>query len=185
VAQRSSALPPPPDLRAPPRELVAALRTHLTEAEVAGRCADLLTGADPAEHADLLPYLAGRPGAAYPSDGWAEHWPRVWGARGLLYVWDESAADAVLAGLRDDAWRVAEMCLKVCTLRTLPAGDDAARLAGHELPRVRAAAARALGAAGDVEHVSAVEGLLDDEAEEVRRTAHRALERMRTRLDLV
>jgi hypothetical protein len=185
VAPRSSALPPPPDLKAPPRELVAALRAHLTETEAAGRCADLLTGADPAEHADLLPYLAGRPGAAYPSDGWAEHWPRVWGARGLLYVWDDSATGAVLAGLRDESWRVAEMCLKVCTLRDLPAGDDATRLAGHELPRVRAVAARALGAAGDVEHVSAVEDLLDDGSEEVRRAAHRALERMRTRLDLV
>lgn len=184
MPHRLGRLPPPPDLKAPPRELVAALRTHLTEADAAGRCADLLTGADPAGHADLLPYLAGRPGAAYPADGWGEHWPRVWGARGLLYLWDDSATDAVLAGLRDDAWRVAEMCLKVCALRDLPAGDDAVRLAQHELPRVRTAAARALGEAGDVEHVTAVEDLVDDGSEEVRRAAHRALERMRARLDL-
>jgi hypothetical protein len=177
-------LPPPPDLEALPRELVAALRTHLTEAAAADRCADLLAGADPADHADLLPYLAGRPGAAYSDGGWARYWPRVWGARGLLYVWDDRASDAVLAGLRDEAWRVAEMCLKVSTLRDLPAGDDAARLSRHELPRVRAAAARSLGSSGDVEHVPALEGLLDDPAEEVRRAAHRALERMRTRLDL-
>ena len=188
MSRRSPGLPPPPDLAAPPRELVAALRARLSESETAGRCADLLTGADPAVHADLLPYLAGRPGAAYPADGWAEHWPRVWGARGLLYVWDDTddtVPDAVLTGLRDDAWRVAEMCLKVCALRDLPAGDDAVRLAGHELPRVRTAAARALGAGGDVEHVAAVEELLDDDSEEVRAAAHRALERMRARLDLV
>jgi HEAT repeats len=177
-------LPPPPDLRALPRELVAALRTHLTEAEAAERCAELLAGAEPADHADLLPYLAGRPGTAYFEGGWAGYWVRVWGARGLLYVWDDRATNDVLAGLRDDSWRVAEMCLKVSTLRALPAGDEAARLSRHDLPRVRAAAARALGAAGDVEHVTAVGDLLDDGSEEVRRAARRALERMRTRLDL-
>ena len=178
-------LPPPPDLEALPRELVAALRTRLTESQAAALCADLLGGAPPEEHADLLPYLAGRPGATYFEGGWADYWPQVWGARGLLYVWDDGVTDAVLAGLRHKAWRVAEMCLKVAALRDLPAGDDAARLSGHELPRLRAAAARALGAAGDVEHLAAVEDLLDDPSEEVRRAAHRARERMRSRLDLV
>ena len=48
-------LPPPPDLAALPRELVAALRTHLTESQAAARCADLLAGASPDEHADVLP----------------------------------------------------------------------------------------------------------------------------------
>ena len=180
----SSRLPPPSDLRALPRELVAELRTHLTEAEAADRCAGLLAGADPAGHAELLPYLAGRPGAAYPDGGWADYWPRVWGARGLMYVWDDRATGSVLAGLSDHAWRVAEMCLKVGALRQLPGGDAAGRLARHELPRVRAAAARALGAGGDVEHVAAVEELLDDPSDEVRRAAHRALGRMRSRLDL-
>ena len=175
-------LPPPPDLDARPRELLGALRGRLTERDAAARCALLLTGAPAEEHADLLPYLAGRPGAAYPADGWGEHWPRVWAARGLLYVWDDGAEPAVLGGLGDQAWRVAEMCLKVCALRGLPAGDDAARLARHDLPRVRAAAARALGAAGDVEHVPAVEELFDDDAAEVRRAADRALEQLRARL---
>ena len=177
-------LPPPRDLEALPRELMASLCTHLTEHEAASLCADLLAGAAPGDHLDVLPYLAGRPGAAYPDGGWPDYWVRVWGARGLLYVWHDTAAGPVLAGLRDEAWRVAEMCLKVSTRRDLPAGDDAVRLAAHELPRVRAAALRALGAAGDVEHVDAVEESLHDDSEEVRRAAHRALDRMRARLDL-
>jgi HEAT repeats len=186
VAQRSSALPAPPDLKAPPRELVAALRAHLSEAEAAGRCADLLTGADPAEHADLLPYLAGRPGAAYPAEGWADHWPRVWGARGLLYVWDDSAAPAVVAGLDDEHWRPAEMCLKVSTKRELgEAGPRAAVLAVEgELSRVRVQAVRTLGAVGDTEHVAVVRELLDDEDQAVRRQAARSLTQLARRLDL-
>lgn len=177
-------LPPPDDLTAIPRALLADLAALVGEDGAARRCADLLAGADPARHADLLPHLAGRPGAVYFEGGWTDSWPRVWGARGLLYVWHDDAAGAVLAGLRDEAWRVAEMCLKVSRVRELPAGDDAVRLAGHELTRVRAAAVRALGAAGDVEHVATVEDALDDEAEEVRTAAHRALGAMRTRLDL-
>ena len=64
------------------------------------------------------------------------------------------------------------------------AGDRAARLATHELPRVRAQAVRALGAVGDTEHVATVRERLDDEHPDVRRAAARALERLTTRLDL-
>ena len=108
----------------------------------------------------------------------------MWGARGLLYVWDDSATGAVLDGLRDESWRVAEMCLKVSARRELPCGDDAVRLAGHELPRVRATAMRALAACGDIEHVDACRDALDDPDEEVRRAAARAVERLEARLDL-
>ena len=177
-------LPPPRDLEAQPRELLAELAAVVGEPEAARRCAGLLAGDDPARHTDLLPHLAGRPGVGYFTNGWAGYWPRVWGARGLLYVWHDDATGAVLGGLSDEAWRVAEMCLKVSALRELPAGDDAVRLAEHELPRVRAAAMRALAAAGDVEHVDAAREALDDESEEVRRAAHRALKTMRDRLDL-
>jgi hypothetical protein len=177
-------LPPPPDLEVLPRELLGALGVHLTEAEAATLCADLLAGARPEDHLDVLPYLAGRPGAAYPDGGWPPYWPRVWGARGLLYVWDDRAAAAVLAGLTDEAWRVREMCLKVSALRLLPVGDVGTGLAAEPLPRVRAAAARALGEAGDVEHVPVVRRLRNDASEEVRRAAGRALDRLAQRLDL-
>lgn len=177
-------LPLPVDLTAPPGVLVADYAARVGELAAVDACVDLLEGADPVGYADVLPHLAGRPGASYFVGGWRDYWPRIWGARGLLYVWDDAATDAVLAGLGDAAWRVAEMCLKVSALRELPAGDDAVRLSGHELPRVRAAALRALGAAGDVEHVDAVRNARDDETEQVRRAAARALDRMEARLDL-
>lgn len=181
-------LPPPSDLTAPPRALVGELVAHLTEPDVARTCADLLRGADPEAAAPVLPYLAGRPGVHFLSGEWteADYWPRVWGARGLLYAWSDTdtVADAVLTGLCDRVWRVAEMCLKVCVRHELACGDDAVRLAGHDLPRVRATAARALGASGDTEHVAAVHGLLADPSQDVRRAAGRALERMERRLDL-
>src|SRR5215203_3916827 len=34
-----------------------------------------------------------------------DYWLRVWGARGLLYAWDDSARAAVLRALDDEAWR--------------------------------------------------------------------------------
>jgi hypothetical protein len=180
---------PDPEENDTPRDRLARLAAHLGEADAARRCASLLAAPAPPDGPDdraTLRYLGGRSGEALlaGSASWRPYWSRVWAARGLLYVWDDDAGGAVLAGLADEAWRVAEMCLKVSALRELPAGDDAVRLADHDLSRVRAAAVRALGAAGDVEHVAAVEDALDDEAEEVRRAAHRALGTMRNRLDL-
>ena len=89
---------------------------------------------------------------------WKDYWVRTWGARGLLYVWDDSAAPAVVAGLDDEHWRPAEMCLKVSTKREIgEAGPRAAVLAVEgELPRVRVQALRTLGAVGDTEHVDVV-----------------------------
>jgi hypothetical protein len=155
-------------------------------ATAAALCAEVLAAATPAEHPDMVRYLGGPSGEALlrGSPSWQPYWAPTWGARGLLYVWDESAAPAVLDGLRHEAWRVAEMCLKVATKRRLPCGDDAVRLAGHELPRVRAVAMRALGLCGDTEHLDAVRAGLDDEAEEVRQAATRALDRLADRLDL-
>jgi HEAT repeat protein len=110
---------------------------------------------------------------------------RTWGARGLLHVWDDSATDAVVRGLADEHWRPAEMCLKVTARHDVAGtGDAAAALAGHELPRVRAQAMRALAVVGDHEHVAAVRDRLDDPDVEVRKQAARALEGMERRLDL-
>ena len=121
----------------------------------------------------------------YPAQ-WKDYWVRTWGARGLLYVWDDSAAPAVVAGLDDEHWRPAEMCLKVSTKRELgEAGPRAAVLAvDGELPRVRVQALRTLGAVGDTEHVDVVRELLDDEDQAVRRQAARSLSLLARRLDL-
>lgn len=169
-----------------PRDLLARLAAHVGDARAAQLCAELLAAAEPGDHPETLLYLGGEAARSVleGGGGWQPYWSRVWGARGLLYVWDDSAARAVLDGLDDPAWRVAEMCLKVSARRGLPAGDGAVRLADHELPRVRAAAVRALGACGDVEHVAAAQAATYDDEEDVRRAAARALERMAARLDL-
>ena len=179
-------LPVRPPGRPHPRDLLGLLEAHVGTAAAARLCAEVLSSDDPHEHADTVLFLGGPAGRSVLEDGtsWKPYWTRVWGARGLLYVWDEPVAPVVLERLTDEHWRVAEMCLKVSALRELPCGDDAVRLAGHELPRVRAAAARALGAGGDVEHLSAVHDLLDDPDEDVRRAAARALERAQERLDV-
>jgi HEAT repeat protein len=169
-----------------PRETLALLESRVGTARAAMLCAELLAADDPHEHAETVELLGGPAGRSLLEDGtsWKPYWARVWAARGLLYVWDDAAAVAVLDGLSDEHWRVAEMCLKVCARRDLPGGDGAARLAGHDLPRVRAAAARVLAVAGDTEHLATVRALADDPAEEVRRAAARALDRLAERLDL-
>jgi len=76
---------------------------------VAG-CVELLAGRD----ADVgLVYVLGGPAAdsvlgPHPRRD-QRYWLRVWGARGLLYAWDDSARDTVLAALADESWRVREM----------------------------------------------------------------------------
>ncbi|MGI8693583.1 MAG: HEAT repeat domain-containing protein [Geodermatophilaceae bacterium] len=179
-------VPPPDDVAAQPRALMAELTRHVDEETAARVCADLLGGADPQGYPAALPYLAGRAAPGFLAGTWGPgYWSRIWGARGLLYVWTPDATSAVVAGLPDPAWRVGEMCLKVAAKREIfSAGDGAARLADHELPRVRGAAMRALGAVGDTEHVRTVRAALDDPDPDVRRHADRALTAMAERLDL-
>jgi len=179
-------VPPPRDLSAPPRTLMAELARHVDQAAAAQVCTDLLGGADPHDYPGALAYLAGRGTEKFLAGTWGpKYWSRVWGARGLLYVWSSDATPAVLAGLSDPEWRVAEMCLKVSAKREVPtAGDGAVQLADHELARVRAAAMRLLGKVGDTEHVATVRVGLDDPDADVRRHADGALLAMTERLDL-
>lgn len=170
-------------------ELIVELADRLGADAFTARCVALLEGAPREEHLDVLPWLTGHDWSEGESvrdaASWKDHWLRTWGARGLLHVWDDRAAGAVVGGLGDEEWRPAEMCLKVAAAHEVAgAGDGAARLADHPLPRVRASAVRALAVVGDTEHVRAVTDLLDDPDEAVRRAAARALERMRGRLDL-
>ena len=182
-------LPPPRDLDVPVGALVQELAALLGVDATVGLCLDLLAGADRRDHVVELPYLTGltfEPGSPrLEPHRWPDHWVRTWGARGLLHVWSEDATGPVVAGLADEHWRPAEMCLKVSTRRELgQAGPGACALLGHPLPRVRGQALRTLGAAGDTEHVDAVRRALDDAHPDVRRQAGRALERMSARLDL-
>lgn len=109
-------------------------------------CASLLAGrvGDPT----LLRALAGpaATGVLRGQAGGVEgYWPRVWGARGLLYAWDPSAARAVVRAAADNSWRVREMVAKVAARRHLGnAAPAMAALCGDPVPRVRRAAERAL-----------------------------------------
>jgi hypothetical protein len=185
-----TALPPPRDLEAPVGELIAELADHLGVRLTVDLCVGLIEGADRNDHADAMPYFTGivfdeESPVYYPAQ-WKDYWVRTWGARGLLYVWDDSATPAVVSGLDDEHWRPAEMCLKVSTKRGIgEAGPRATVLAVEgELPRVRVQALRTLGAVGDTEHVDVVRGLLDDEDQALRRQAARSLTLLARRLDL-
>lgn len=67
------------------------------------------------------------------------------GSPWLLWAWDDMAFSSVTSALRDDAWRVREMALKVVSRHRL---EDAlaivADLQEDSAGRVRAAASRAL-----------------------------------------
>jgi hypothetical protein len=178
-------LPPPSDPDGTPRDLVTELGIRVGEAIAARWCAELLAGGDPHDFVGMLPYLGRNTAVAAFDPAWHAYWPRTWGARGLLYVWDDSVAGQVVAGLADEHWRPAEMCLKVATGHQIgEAGPAAILLVDHDLPRVRVNAVRCLGVVGDTEHVAAVRMALADDDSAVRRTAARSLTLMSARLDL-
>jgi hypothetical protein len=178
-------LPSPSAPAGTPRGLVTELGGLVGVEPAAGWCADLLAGADPHDYVAMLPYLGKNCADAAFDPRWHDYWHRTWGGRGLLYVWADSVAPTVVAGLGDAHWRPAEMCLKVSALRELgEAGPGAVPLAAHELPRVRSNAIRCLGVVGDTEHVDVVTSGLDDDDVTVRRAAARALTLMSYRLDL-
>jgi HEAT repeat protein len=122
--------------------------------------------------------------------GWAEldpvnfYWARVWAARTFLYVWRDDAVDALLVAADDPAWRVREHVARITAQRELGQLVDAlVPLLDHEIPRVRTAGVRALGAAGEYEHLEAVRELRDDPDRTVRAAVERALDRLAIRLD--
>ena len=63
-----------------------------------------------------------------------------------MYVWEPGAEGAILAGLRDRAWRVREMSAKVARRRGIVRAEPILeRLLDDPTTRVRAAAESALG----------------------------------------
>ncbi len=152
-------------------------------------CAELLSGeaTHDAEDRPSIVWLGGAHAEAllsYEELGAQDYWPRVWAARGLLYVWSPRAASAVLAALEDSAWRVREMALKVVRLREIgEAGEAAASLVADEVTRVRVAALRALAKVGEGEHAEVVREAADDPESSVSEAALSALETMSRRLE--
>jgi HEAT repeats len=114
--------------------------------QVIDGCIALLSGR--AVDDDLIMALGGPAGQNVIDDGPAQrnqYWGRVWGARGLLYAFDERAADAIIEALGDEHWRVREMAAKVIARHELGVALPAvAELRDDPVPRVRAAGERAL-----------------------------------------
>ncbi len=98
---------------------------------------------------DGLVISLGGPGAQQVLDGReggrSGYWPRVWAARGLLHVWDDKATAAIVHAISDESWRVREMAAKVVAKHGVDVALDAMLgLREDEVPRVRAAAQRAI-----------------------------------------
>jgi len=129
-----------------PRASIEAECRRVGAEQVVTSCVQILSGGE--VDAATLFVLAG-PGAEHvlrgQEGGVAGYWPRVWAMRGLLYAWEDAATRVVIEGAGDESWRVREMCAKVVTRHRLGDAVDAmARLSDDQVPRVRAAAERAL-----------------------------------------
>jgi hypothetical protein len=178
--------------REKPREVVRAACAEYGENTVIDWCVAFLTGeisGDEAYGAEL-PKLQAITGSANPG-GWSApcdpvnyYWIRVWAARVFLYVWRDDVVDALLVAATDPAWRVREHVARITAQRELGQVADAlVPDLSHELPRVRATATRAIGAAGESEHAEALQDLADDPDPTVRAAAEKALTRLENRLD--
>jgi len=127
-----------------PKERIEAECRRRGKDAVLADCLALLSGETDLR---LLRSVAGR-GADKYFDG-EEHddtyWFRVWAMRGLLWSWDDRAIPAVIGAFTDEAWRVREMAAKVVARHLVAeAGPAVAELRDDPVPRVRAAAERAV-----------------------------------------
>ena len=125
-----------------PRERVELECARRGRAAVVDGCVRLILGDD--SDTGLITVLGGDSARWGLANG-RDDWYRVWAARGLLWAWEDSALDAVVAALGDEAWRVREMAAKVVARHLV--GDALAAVAvlrDDPVPRVRAAATRAV-----------------------------------------
>ena len=177
--------------RGDPGERVAKACERWGDDEVVRRCAALLrhrpgdlVAGDLLDLAVVLGGLRDRDWLAGGKPPGHSYWARVWAARALRYVWNEGASSSVIHGLGDEHWRVREMSANV--VRDYEIADSAERLValtGEDVPRVRRAAALALGVVGEGEHAAAIRELVDDPDPAVAGAAANALAAMSRRLD--
>ena len=165
----------PVDLAIAPR--LAAAVERFGEPTVVLRSLSLIAGNN--EGDEFLLYVGGDHARGILNGAPPLYWPELWGTRALLYVWDDSAALAVTAALENQAWRVREMATRVAAARTLPVIEQLTTLLTDDVPRVRAAAARALGALGGAEQIDSIRPLLKDGEIDVRRGAQQAIDQLR------
>ncbi|MCU1404763.1 MAG: repeat protein [Glaciihabitans sp.] len=169
----------PVPVNASPADRIAAAVNLYGERDTVDRAAALIGGANAGE--DFLLFVGGKHAQGILDGAPALYWPELWGTRALMYVWHESASMAVRSALTNQAWRVREMAAKVVALRELPFIENLLPMLDDEVGRVRAAAARAIGAVGDFDNGTALKALLKDPDIEVRRPAGEALQQIATR----
>jgi HEAT repeat protein len=96
-----------------PRDSIERECERRGQDKVIAGCMALLQGRS--VDAELI-YALGGPPARWVFTGTEpgpDYWLRVWAARGLLWAWDETALSCIMTALKDEAWRVREMALKV------------------------------------------------------------------------
>lgn len=129
-----------------PRESIEVACREEGTVAVVNACIDLLRGEElTAQWGLILAGPASHTVLAGGEGGPSGYWSRTWALRGLLYAWDPSANDVVIASLTNEAWRVREMAAKVINRHRL--GDAVSALAlmqDDPIDRVRVAVRRAL-----------------------------------------
>jgi len=172
---------PTPDvpIDAPTAERIAHAIATLGEAGVVERATALLAGLNAGD--EFLLSVGGRHAQGILDGAPPLYWPELWGARAFLYAWNDTAAQAVRAGLGNQAWRVREMCARVVAERSLELAETLRPLLTDDVARVRAAAARALGAVGEASDKELLANLFRDPEIDVRRGAEQATKQLTTR----
>jgi hypothetical protein len=160
------------------KRLAAAVELY-GEAVVVRRAISLLAGNNEGE--DFLLFVGGDHARGILDGAPVLYWPELWGTRALLYVWDDSAEEAVSAAMANQAWRVREMGARVAAARKLQLSAAVGGLLTDEVARVRATAARSFGDLGTLEDVDALRPLLKDPEIDVRRGAQQGIDALRKR----
>ncbi|MGF0120121.1 MULTISPECIES: HEAT repeat domain-containing protein [unclassified Pseudoclavibacter] len=179
MPENSSSNPAPVPVDLPLEQRLAAAAERYGHSEFVERVLNLIKGYD--EGDDLLLFVGGDHAQGILDGAPVLYWPELWGTRALLYVWDESAAPAVIGTLGNPAWRVREMGARVVAAHELPAVSELAGLLGDGVARVRSAAARSLEAVGALEDVDRLLPLLKDPEIDVRRSAQQSIDALRAR----
>jgi len=161
----------------PIEQRIAAAVADLGEAGVVTRALALIAGQNAGE--EFLLTVGGEHAQGILDGAPVLYWPELWGMRALLYVWNDTAVIAVTAGLQNQAWRVREMAARVAATRGLDVVPVLGELLTDDVARVRAAAARALGALGD--DIQVITPLLKDPELDVRRGAQQGIDAIRAR----
>ncbi|HYK27082.1 MAG TPA: HEAT repeat domain-containing protein [Streptosporangiaceae bacterium] len=146
-------------LYAHPSMLVGLAAARWGQRGLMERCVRLYREMDWGDEPELMSFVAGAAGPRWVELGFGtqSYFVRTWALRAMLYAWDDSASATVIDALEDEHWRPREMALKVVAKRRVDGDIDAvARLQDDPVPRVQAAARRALDRlSGDVRKGSA------------------------------